>query len=511
MSTQPWLQSPFSIPGQTPLLPGLFAPQEGAFGITVPAGDPSKLDQAAGLWAGMADIYTDQAAQIRSDAATMTGTPWSGEAGTAFAALAADVATWFNNAGNGCRTAAAACRQLATALRDAQKAARDAIRRATDADSRQQAAHKQLEQANTRADTARSATTDAQARMLLADQSHPVGQAAYQSASQDQLRAQTDLATAQTDALHASGQKSTAQTDLKSAQADGSLATTQIDDAARQASAAFEAAGRDLLSLTVCLATAPVPIDPARTDKPDLDVGAPGLAGLQPIGFSPANMRSQQLFKDYYDTKAAEEKEAAEREGNVGDAVGGVLSGFAGFHLFGNKDADVYKREETFGTVLGFLPSPALVESIGSRVVIKGGARVVEKDVAKQGEKALVKEGAGGVGPVRMGAAGEDAVRKAFPDALPIHKTPIDVAGHIRIPDGLTPTTLSEVKNVNSLSYTSQLRDFNTYATAENLKFDLYIREATSDLPATTLSKPLQQVIDASNGRIRVIRINLNP
>lgn len=421
MSTQPWLQSPFSIPGPTPLLPGLFAPQEAAFGITVPAGDPSKLDQAAGLWAGIADIYTDQAVRIRTGAGTMTGTPWSGEAGAAFAALAADVAGWFDNAGNGCRTAAAACRQLATALRDAQKAARDAIRRATDADGRQQAAHKQLEQANTRADTARSATTDAQARMLLADQSHPVGQAAYQSASQDQLRAQTDLTAAQTDAHHAADRKTAAHTDLKTAQTDGNHATTQVDQAARQASAAFEAAGRDLIP-NVCLATAPVPIDPARTDTPEFDVGVPGLAGLQPVGTTPANIRSQQMFTDYYAAKAAEEKEAAEaaaqEKGSLLDSYGGEFAGLTGIHLWGNKDTKVYQTSEKVGNILGFVPTPASVGRLGIRTGIKGTEKLAVNEGQNVAEKKAAETAAGRV--VRVEKANSPVWQDSKPYRGPI-------------------------------------------------------------------------------------------
>jgi RHS repeat-associated protein len=67
----------------------------------------------------------------------------------------------------------------------------------------------------------------------------------------------------------------------------------------------------------------------------------------------------------------------------------------------------------------------------------------------------------GGAGPVRVGQAGEDAVRSAY-DIGP--KVPIRVAGRDRIPDGLTTSRVSEVKNVGSLSYSSQLRDYVSYA-----------------------------------------------
>jgi RHS repeat-associated protein len=59
-----------------------------------------------------------------------------------------------------------------------------------------------------------------------------------------------------------------------------------------------------------------------------------------------------------------------------------------------------------------------------------------------------------------------------------------------RIPDGLTNTVLSEVKNVGQLSFTNQLRDFASYAQSNGLNFNLYVR------PTTQLSGPLQQAIN---------------
>ncbi len=51
-----------------------------------------------------------------------------------------------------------------------------------------------------------------------------------------------------------------------------------------------------------------------------------------------------------------------------------------------------------------------------------------------------------------------------------------------RIPDGLTATTLSEIKNVKHLNYTSQLKDFHLFAKSQNpaLRFDLYTRSTTT-------------------------------
>ena len=58
-----------------------------------------------------------------------------------------------------------------------------------------------------------------------------------------------------------------------------------------------------------------------------------------------------------------------------------------------------------------------------------------------------------------------------------------------RISDGLTSTTLSEVKNYSgTLSYTAQLRDFVSYSLAHGLKMQLYTN--------ANLSKPLQRLVD---------------
>ena len=67
-----------------------------------------------------------------------------------------------------------------------------------------------------------------------------------------------------------------------------------------------------------------------------------------------------------------------------------------------------------------------------------------------------------------------------------------------RIPDELGNGVLGEVKNVSSLSYTSQLRDFTAYAQQQGLQFNLYVRGST------VLSGPLQEAVD--NGTINLIR-----
>ena len=98
----------------------------------------------------------------------------------------------------------------------------------------------------------------------------------------------------------------------------------------------------------------------------------------------------------------------------------------------------------------------------------------------------------GGAGPVRMGQAGEAAVRSQY-NIGP--KQTFRQNGNDRIADGLTSTRISEVKNVKSQSYTQQLRDNVDYARANGLQADLYVRPNGG----TRLSGPLQDAIADPN------------
>lgn len=102
--------------------------------------------------------------------------------------------------------------------------------------------------------------------------------------------------------------------------------------------------------------------------------------------------------------------------------------------------------DHTYGT-----PHISVVTHIGSQAdrVSKGAAD------AQAGLPLAVSAGGvaakGGVGPVRVGQAGEAAVRSSF-DIGP--KATAEIGGRTRILDGLTDSTVSEVKNVARQSYT---------------------------------------------------------
>lgn len=108
-----------------------------------------------------------------------------------------------------------------------------------------------------------------------------------------------------------------------------------------------------------------------------------------------------------------------------------------------------------------------------------------------QGGKAAVT---GGAAPVRLGQAGEAAVRGAY-DIGP--KATSVIEGRTRIFDGLSDTAVSEVKNVNYQAFTQQLKDSLAYAQANGLEFNLFVRGGAN---ATDLSGPLQRAIASTPG-----------
>ena len=108
----------------------------------------------------------------------------------------------------------------------------------------------------------------------------------------------------------------------------------------------------------------------------------------------------------------------------------------------------------------------------------------------------LAARGAARTTPNAIGKAGELAVQAAH-NIGP--KVRIAINGRNRIPDGLTNSVLSEVKNVKSLSFTRQLRDFSDFAVRTGRRFDLFVR------PSTKLSGPLQEAVQQGTVNLRFI------
>ena len=97
-----------------------------------------------------------------------------------------------------------------------------------------------------------------------------------------------------------------------------------------------------------------------------------------------------------------------------------------------------------------------------------------------------------------LGIAGEQAVGVA---GSKVRIPSLSGTAKFRIPDGLTSTTLIEVKNVNSLSLTRQVSDFHlfTQQSGGQMQFILYTRSTT------TFTGPLKTLIDQGHIIVRTI------
>lgn len=162
----------------------------------------------------------------------------------------------------------------------------------------------------------------------------------------------------------------------------------------------------------------------------------------------------------------------------LNDAVGGnpiALTGAAAATALGRTN------EEVLAVAEGLASLVSLVEA-GSTAIqsLRSHASTNDRNSGSASSR-------GGASVVRAGQVGESKVRRVE-DIGP--KVAIRVENRTRIPDGLTRDVLTEVKNVRTLSLTSQLRDFITHAKAHNLRFDLWVR------PDVIMSGPLLDAIE---------------
>ncbi|MBQ7246601.1 MAG: hypothetical protein IJS22_00715 [Lachnospiraceae bacterium] len=70
-------------------------------------------------------------------------------------------------------------------------------------------------------------------------------------------------------------------------------------------------------------------------------------------------------------------------------------------------------------------------------------------------------------------------MRRRYCGNKPCRQKKIVINGRTRIPDAISDSTLTEVKNVNYISNTCQLRDYADYANTTGRTMDLYVRSTT--------------------------------
>ncbi len=146
-------------------------------------------------------------------------------------------------------------------------------------------------------------------------------------------------------------------------------------------------------------------------------------------------------------------------------------------------------RVRASNLAVGVLVEPPQQETAGQRL---GNDRLGVETTVATGVAAKT----GGAASVRLGQAGEAAVRGAY-DIGP--KATAQIGGRTRIFDGLSDSAVSEVKNVGSQSLTLQLRDSLSYAQSTGRRFDLYVRQDTY------LTGPLRDAIGRGDIALRSI------
>jgi RHS repeat-associated protein len=161
-----------------------------------------------------------------------------------------------------------------------------------------------------------------------------------------------------------------------------------------------------------------------------------------------------------------------------GDAVSFGLAGVVRRNTPGGDGVDYESGAYTAGTVAGIAVGTAT--GVGVAANAGRGANVASGTARAR----------------QLGAAGEAAVGLARNTTrIPSLTRP----GTYRIPDGLSPGVISEVKNVAQQGLTRQLRDYMTHAQANGMRFDLYVRRTTE------LTRPLQNAVQQGLINLRYI------
>ena len=207
-------------------------------GITVPEGEPSALEDAAGRFHAFAGTLTGVSSDL-SGMPSVVGS-WEGPASVSFASACLTNGGAASAATQALGHAAHASTQYAHLLRSAQQRARQAIADAKDAQHRIDQAEHALTAARVRGAAATATATAASHDIMLASS------AGLPSTGSEAVRSQaeTDRANAASDEAAAGRALQHARDDLRRAKRDGHQAMVDARDAAHGAAAAFAGAAQ---------------------------------------------------------------------------------------------------------------------------------------------------------------------------------------------------------------------------------------------------------------------------
>jgi 5,10-methenyltetrahydromethanopterin hydrogenase len=156
--------------------------------------------------------------------------------------------------------------------------------------------------------------------------------------------------------------------------------------------------------------------------------------------------------------------------------------------------ANVWNPDGTIETIVVTAEKPDKPTPQSVEAGVEAGTEIV---VSAPSSCGLICRIGRALGIGRKGAEGESAVRAVYHIGPKIGSV---VGRRARVPDVLTATTLSEVKNLASIHYSSQLRPYVAYSQANGLQFDLY----------THLTAPRADLAAGAVTNIRYVPGNVN-
>ncbi|MDR3624966.1 MAG: putative toxin, partial [Chlamydiales bacterium] len=161
----------------------------------------------------------------------------------------------------------------------------------------------------------------------------------------------------------------------------------------------------------------------------------------------------------------------------------GLQTAFTGQHKFTVSEMLLQKTGMPTNTASLVNNGISMLGTMGGGAMLQGGrtaVRLSSADLAYWSENSmdLVR---------KVGASGENAVGIS---GNKVRIPSLTSTAQYRIPDQLTSSVLVEVKNVNKLALTNQIKDFLLYSQQTTRQLIIYAR------PDTTFTKPVQQLID---------------
>lgn len=318
------------------------------FGFEIPQGDPGEISAAASQMHGQATSF-HQAASSVSSGAQVAIADWQGAAEVAFGECAGRIVAALRTNADAFDRGARAMSRLAEVLRTAQETCR---RAAAECDTEQRLMVAAQTQANQHGQAA--STYEQQA----ANATHPAVQTQLNGLA---TAARGEQQTAQRTANDAQGRLTGWQTRGQQAARDYEIQATQL-------AGEISGAADEVRRVPAPAGGAPVPITITRADsqlawalalavaRRDQEV-CENPADAVGRGFGPINPATALAFqRDLAEQIRKQEAAAQPKKGNIVDALGGVVSGVVGTHVFGNQNTSLYQNEDNVFMVVSMIP-----------------------------------------------------------------------------------------------------------------------------------------------------------